>query len=132
MKICLICARKGSVGVNKKHLIKYNKKTLIENTFDQALQSKEFDHVIFSSNDETLLKISSNYKDIFSIKRAESLSKSNSSKWEVFQDAINQFLKTKKIILEPTTIICDLDISVPLRKISDIIGLINNYKQNTV
>ena len=24
MKICLICARKGSVGVNKKHLIKYN------------------------------------------------------------------------------------------------------------
>ncbi len=132
MKICLICARKGSVGVNKKHLIKYNKKTLIENTFDQALQSKEFDHVIFSSNDETLLKISSNYKDIFSIKRAESLSKSDSSKWEVFQDAINQFLKTKKIILEPTTIICDLDISVPLRKISDIIGLINNYKQNTV
>ena len=100
MKICLICARKGSVGVNKKHLIKYNKKTLIENTFDQALQSKEFDHVIFSSNDETLLKISSNYKDIFSIKRAESLSKSNSSKWEVFQDAMNQFLKTKKIILE--------------------------------
>ena len=132
MKICLICARKGSVGVNGKHLLIYKEKTLIENTFDQALKSKEFDYIIFSTNDEVLLEISSNYKDIFSVKRSESLSMSNSSKWEVFRDAISQFSETKKIILKPTTVICDLDISVPLREVNDIIGLLENYKQNTV
>ena len=132
MKICLICARKGSVGVNGKHLLTYNDKTLIENTFEQAIKSKEFDYIIFSSNDEVLLEISSNYKDIFSVKRSESLSMSNSSKWEVFRDAISQFSEIKKIILKPTTVICDLDISVPLRDVNDIIGLLENYKQNTV
>lgn len=132
MKICLICARKGSVGVKGKHLVKYKDKTLIENTFDQAINSKQFDHIIFSSNDEVLLEISSNYKDIFSIKRSESLSFSNSSKWEVFRDAINKFCQVNKIILDPMTIICDLDISVPMRDINDIKGLLNNYKQNTV
>ena len=132
MKICLICARKGSVGVNGKHLLKYKNKTLIENTFDQALKSKDFDYVIFSSNDEVLLEISSRYADIFSVKRSESLSMSNSSKWEVFRDAIGQFIEEKKVILKPTTIICDLDISVPFREVFDIVGVLKNYKQNTV
>ncbi|MDB4762669.1 hypothetical protein OAG38_02910 [Akkermansiaceae bacterium] len=132
MKICLICARKGSVGVSRKHLLTYKNKTLIENTFDQALTSEEFDYIIFSSNDEVLLEISSNYKGIFSVKRSEILSMSSSSKWEAFRDAISQFSQERKVTVGPDTVICDLDISVPLREVNDIIGLLGNYKQNTV
>jgi len=132
MKICLICARKGSVGVTGKHLLEYKGKSLIENTFQQAINSKLFDYIIFSSNDDELLHISSRYSNIFSVKRSENLSLPYSSKWEVFRDAIRHFEDKTMLSLNPSTVICDLDISVPLRGVEDIIGVIESYKHNTI
>lgn len=130
MKICLICARKGSKGVPGKHLVEINGKSLLENTINQALESKEFDSIIFSSNDEALLSIASKMPFIEIIKRPDYLSAGDSSKWEVFRHAI-EFFK-KKIVLKPTDIICDLDISVPFRSVNDIKNVLKEYKNEGV
>lgn len=130
MKICLICARKGSKGVPGKHLIQINGKSLLENTIRQAIESKEFDSILFSSNDEVLLGIANKLPFVEIIKRPDNLATGNSSKWEVFRHAIDLF-ETKNV-LKQTDIICDLDISVPYRSVSDIKNVIKEYKNEGV
>lgn len=130
MKICLICARKGSKGVPGKHLLKIEGKTLLENTIYQAIESKEFDYILFSTNDELLIKIAEKNQSVLIIKRPEYLALGSSSKWEVFRHAV-EFLE-KKVNLSPNVIICDLDISVPYRSISDIKILLKEYKNEGV
>lgn len=130
MKICLICARKGSKGVPGKHLVQINGKSLLENTIHQAIESKEFDFILFSSNDEVLLTIANKIPFVEIIKRPDNLAKGNSSKWEVFRHAI-EFFEIKNV-LKSTDIICDLDISVPYRSVSDIKNVIKEYKNEGV
>lgn len=130
MKICLICARKGSKGVPGKHLVQIYGKSLLENTINQAIESKEFDSILFSSNDEVLLTTVNKIPFVEIIKRPDNLATANSSKWEVFRHAVEFF--EKKNVLKPTDIICDLDISVPYRSVSDIKNVIKEYKNEGV
>lgn len=130
MKICLICARKGSKGVPGKHLVQIDGKSLLENTINQAKESREFDSILFSSNDEVLLTIANKIPFVEIIKRPDNLATSNSSKWEVFRHAV-EFFETKNVLM-PTDIICDLDISVPYRSVSDIKNVIKEYQNEGV
>lgn len=54
--IGVILARKGSKGLKNKNRLRINKKTLVEIAIDNAKKSKLLDDIIFSSNDNLLIK----------------------------------------------------------------------------
>ena len=59
--ICLIAARGGSKGVPRKNLRLLGNKPLIAHTIEKSLDSKLFDHVIVSTEDPEIAKISKQY-----------------------------------------------------------------------
>ena len=59
--ICLICARGGSKGVRKKNTRIIHKKPLIAHTIEKAVNSNIFSHVVVSTEDEKIAKISKQY-----------------------------------------------------------------------
>ena len=59
--ICFIAARGGSKGVPRKNIRKLGNKPLIAHTIETALDSKIFDHVIVSTEDQEIASISKKY-----------------------------------------------------------------------
>ena len=105
----LIPARKGSLGVKNKNVVKINNKHLIDYTLLQASQSKIIDQIYVSSNDHRVLKITKRYKKIQFIKRKDNLSGSKVLMKDVILDFLNfieksfDLKKINLIILQPTS-----------------------------
>jgi len=119
MKIlCTICARSGSKNLKNKNFKKINNKLLIEHTIEQAIKSKLYKKIILSSDDKRIYKIGKKYNlDVWFL-RPKKLSNDMSPKIPVIIHALleaEDFFKTKFDIIH------DLDVTSPLRKISDII-----------
>ena len=120
MKIlCTICARGGSKNLKNKNFKKINNKLLIEHTIEQAIKSKLYNKIILSSDDKRIYKIGKKYDlDVWFL-RPKNLSNDRSPKIPVIIHALlegEDFFKTKFDIIH------DLDVTSPLRKISDIIN----------
>jgi CMP-N,N'-diacetyllegionaminic acid synthase len=105
----LIPARKGSLGVKNKNVVKINNKRLIDYTLLQASKSKIIDQIYVSSNDHRVLKITKRYKKIQFIKRKDNLSGSKVLMKDVILDFLNfigksfDLKKINLIILQPTS-----------------------------
>jgi len=122
----LIPARKGSLGVKNKNVLKINNKYLIDYTLLQASKSKIIDRIYVSSNDHKVFKITKKYKKIQFVKRIKKLSGSK----VLMKDVILNFIKFIKkgfdlkkinlIILQPTS---------PQRKTIDIDKAIRLFKK---
>ena len=122
----LIPARKGSLGVKNKNVVKINNKYLIDYTFLQASKSKIINRIYVSSNDYKVFKITKKYKKIQFVKRIKKLSGSK----VLMKDVILNFIKFIKkgfdlkkinlIILQPTS---------PQRKTIDIDKAIRLFKK---
>ena len=54
--IGVILARKDSKGLKNKNRLRINKKSLVEIAIDNAKKSKLLDDIVFSSNDNLLIK----------------------------------------------------------------------------
>ena len=118
MKIlCTICARKGSKGLKNKNIRKIKGKHLIYYTIKQALKSKIFDEIVVSSDSKTILDLSKKYGVQNLILRKKKLARDNSPKIPVIRNCLEEVEKSKK---KKFDIIIDLDVTAPLRKISDI------------
>lgn len=121
-----IPARKGSVRVKNKNVIKLNNKSLIEYTFDQASRSKTIDQIYVSSNDDRVLKISKKFKKVKYVKRKNSLSNSKTLMSEVILDFLGSIKKSydlqkvNLVILQPTS---------PQRKYTDIDKAVRLFKK---
>tara|TARA_B100000963_G_C22543904_1_gene633516 strand:+ start:436 stop:1143 length:708 start_codon:yes stop_codon:yes gene_type:complete len=115
--LCTICARSNSQGVKNKNFRPLNRKPLIYYTINQAIKSKIFSDIIISSDSEKILKYSRRFglKTIF--KRPKNLSNNKSPKVPVIQHAL---VKSEKYFKKKYDIIIDLDVSSPLRNITDI------------
>jgi CMP-N,N'-diacetyllegionaminic acid synthase len=127
MKIlCTICARKGSKGLKNKNIKKINGKHLIYYTINQAIKSKIFDEIVVSSDSRMILDLSNKYGIQNLIFRNKKLAKDNSPKVPVIRNCLEEIekLKNKKF----DTII-DLDVTAPLRKISDIKNALLKFKK---
>ena len=59
-KLCIIPARGGSKRLPGKNIKSLNGKPLVFYTIDAALKSKLFDKVIFTSDDDDILKVVQN------------------------------------------------------------------------
>lgn len=124
--LCTICARKNSKGLKNKNLKKISNKPLVTITLEHAIKSKLFDNIVVSSDSKAIEKICKK-KRVFFIDREKKLSGSYISKIDVIKDALKKSEKTYKQKYE---LIVDLDVTSPLRKISDIKKAINLFNKS--
>jgi len=112
MKILgLIPARGGSKGIPNKNRKVLNGKPLLQYTIEAALGSKLLNRVVFSTEDETLIKLAKEIGVEVPFVRPSSLSKDNSGTLEVVQH-------TLKILAERGEIydaVCLLQVTNPFR-----------------
>lgn len=115
--LCTICARLGSKGITNKALKKIKGTPLIGITITQALKSKVFDEVVVSTDSEKIRKLAVKFGAKSWFLRPKRLSLDKSPKIPVIRHA----LKMSEFYFKKKYDICtDLDITSPLRSISDI------------
>lgn len=114
--LCTICARSGSKGVPNKNIKKIAGKPLIQHTIEQAIKSKIFSDIIVSSDCKKILKIAEKL-GVHTLKRTNQLSKDFVGKVDVIRDAA---IKAQKMLNKKFDNVIDLDVTSPLRKVSDI------------
>ena len=71
--ICFIAARGGSKGVKRKNIRSFSGKPLIAHSIESAINSKIFSHVIVSTEDDEIAKISKKYGAEIPFKRPKKL-----------------------------------------------------------
>ncbi len=129
--ICFIGARGGSKGVPRKNIRILHKKPLIAYAIESALQSKIFDHVIVSTEDPEIAKISKFFGAEVPFMRPKSLATDSSGFAEVM---IHGITKLKKLGYEFDVLI-NRDCTVPFIRISDMknaLSLFKNKKPHAV
>ena len=114
--LCTICARAGSKGVPSKNIKKIAGKPLIQHTIEQAKKSKIFSDIIVSSDCKKILKIAEKL-GVHTLKRTNQLSKDFVGKVDVIRDAA---IKAQKMLHKKFDNVIDLDVTSPLRQVSDI------------
>ena len=123
--ICFIGARGGSKGVPRKNIRILDKKPLIAYAIESALQSKIFDHVIVSTEDPEIAKISKRFGAEVPFMRPKNLATDSSGFAEVM---IHGITKLKKLGYE-FDVLVNRDCTVPFIRISDLTKSINLFKK---
>ena len=119
MKIlCTICARSGSQNLHNKNFKKLNGKALIGYTIEQAIKSKLYNKIVLSSDDKRIFNIAKKYNIDTWFLRPKKLSNNKSAKIPAIKHAL---IESEKYYKTTFDIIHDLDVTSPLRKVSDII-----------
>ena len=114
--IGIIPARKGSVAIKDKNLIKIKKKKLIEYTLDGVQKSKYLKKAIITTDDVRIIRLAKKFSKMITYKRSSKLSKSTSK----ISDAIVDVLNKKKDILSENSFFVLLQPTSPQRKAIDI------------
>lgn len=129
MKIlCTICARGGSKEIKNKNIIKINNKELIYYTIDVAKKSKLFYDIVVSSDNKKILKIAEKYGIKEKLLRDKNLSSDSAGKIYAIKDCLIEMENRRNIKYD---IICDLDVTSPLRKTSDVINAYKIFKNRS-
>jgi CMP-N,N'-diacetyllegionaminic acid synthase len=115
--ICVICARAGSKRLKSKNFKKLFGKPLIYHTINQAIKSKIFDHVVFSTDSLFLRKLAIKYGAQSWFLRPKKLANDKAAKMPVIRHAVLEAEKKFQIKFD---YIFDLDVTSPLRKVADI------------
>ncbi len=121
--LCTICVRKGSKGLKNKNIKLINNQPLFLITLKQALKSKLFNTITVNSDSNFVKKIANN-QNVFFLQRKKRLSGDNISKIDVIKDSL---LETEKQYQCNFDTIVDLDVTSPLRNLSDISNAINFF-----
>jgi len=104
----VILARGNSKGIKRKNFLKLNGRTLIDIAIDNALKSKRLKKIVFSSENEELIKVAKKKIKVH-FKRPKKLALDNSSSYSVIKHAIKWLQKNELwntdivVILSPTT-----------------------------
>lgn len=117
-----ICARGGSKGVKGKNIRKLLGKPLIYYTIKQAKEWGRAKHIIVSTDSKDIAKIGKIYGAEVPFVRPAKLATDTAGKVPVIKHAL---ISCEQIYKEKFDAVLDLDVTSPLRKISD---LENMYK----
>lgn len=128
-RICTICVRSNSKGVANKNIRQIGDKPLLAYSILQAKMSNLFQTIVVSSDSEEILNIANNWGVDYLIKRPSSLSTDKAPKVSVIQHAL---LTVEKIAKHQYDTIVDLDVTSPLRYISDISNVVNRLETTKV
>ena len=120
--LCTICMRGGSKGLKNKAIKKINKKPLFYYTLNTAKKTKLFDKIVISTDSNKIIQECEKYKQNIFFKRPASIAKDYTPKIEVIRDLLK---RSENYYNKKFSTIIDLDITSPLRNISDVI---NAYK----
>ncbi len=118
--LAFIPARGGSKGIPNKNIKLFNGKPLIEWTINSALQSKQVDKVVVSSDSQRILSISKKLGAEI-VLRPKNISGNLAS----IESAIKHYIKKSKVSFETVVL---LSPTSPLRKIKDIDNAIKEFK----
>ena len=133
MKIlCTICARGNSKGIKNKNIKFLNGYPLIKYTIEQALNSKIFDEIVVSSDSNKILTLAKKYGVHNLILRPKELASDKAGKLESIKHALK---KVENQNQNKYDVVIDLDVTSPLRKVSDIkkaLSLFLKSKASTV
>ena len=122
----LVAARKGSVGIKGKNLIKIRNKEITKIALNMAIKCSAIDSVILSTDSNKILNLIKKNKKLTKLKRNKNLAKNNTPMLPVMKNAIVFFEKIKKkkisklVIFDPTS---------PLRSMKDIQSAIKNFNK---
>ena len=105
--ICVICARAGSKRLKSKNFKKLFGKPLIYHTINQAIKSKIFDHIIFSTDSLILKKLAIKYGAESWFLRPKKLANDKAAKMPVIRHAVLEAEKKFQINFD---YIFDLDV----------------------
>lgn len=119
--ICLICARGGSKGVPNKNIRIIAKKPLIAHTIEVALDSDLFSHVVVSTEDKRIARISKEYGAEIPFFRPKNLASDNIPVGDVFFHAIKKLYS----LGYQFDIFVNRDCTVPFIRANDMAGTIN-------
>ncbi len=123
--LCTICARKGSKGLKNKNILIIKKNlNLIDYTLNQALKINEISNIVVSTNIKNLKRKKN--KKVFYLTRSKKLSGDNVGKIDVIKNATNF---SEKYFNKKFNYIIDLDVTSPLRKVSDIKKTLKLFKR---
>ncbi|OZC03430.1 cytidylyltransferase domain-containing protein [Rubricoccus marinus] len=120
-RLCTICARGGSKGVEGKNLMDLGGKPLLAHSIEQALASGLFGVVAVSSDSEAILQVASEWGAEVIIKRPGHLATDRAPKVPVIQHAV-QTAEAETGMHYDTLV--DLDATSPLRVPADIVGAV--------
>lgn len=110
MNIAFIPARKGSKGIPGKNKKLFCGKPLVQWSIEQAKDSKLFDDIVVSSDDEDILKLAKSL-GVTPVKRKDELAEDDTKLDDVVWDYIQD---------HPCDYICLLQPTSPLRSVKDI------------
>ena len=128
MKIlCTICARKKSKGLKNKNIKKLRGISLIVRTILQAKKTKIFEDIIVSTDSEKIQSISKKNGVKTWFLRPAHLSDDKTPKVPVIAHAC---IQAEKFYKKKYDAIIDLDVTAPLRKVTDIKKAYNKFKNN--
>ena len=129
--LCTICARAGSKGLKNKNIKNLNGKPLIFYTIDQAIKSKIFNKIVVSTDSKIIRNIALKYGANSLSLRSEDLSNDLTAKIDVIKDVHKE---SEIFFNQNFDHIIDLDVTSPLRNISDIkksyLSFIKNNSDN--
>lgn len=121
--LCTICARGGSKGVKNKNIRNLVGKPMIAHTIMQAQKSDLFDHIVISTDSDTIADVATQYGAEVFFKRSAEMASDTAGKLDVIKDA---FLRSEVHYEKKFDYLIDLDATAPLRDTEDII---NAFKQ---
>lgn len=127
--ICTICARGGSKGVPGKNVKIIAGKPLISHTIEKALAANIFDTIVVTSDSDEILSLANGYKSLQQVKRPTDLATDEAGKIPAIQHAVSAVEERAK---KNFAFIVDLDVTCPLREVSDITGAIELCKKESV
>lgn len=128
-RICTICARGGSKGVNNKNIRDLAGKPLLVWSLEQAQESLLFDRVAVSSDAPEILDIAEQYGADFIIKRPSELATDKAAKVPAIRHCVEQ---AEEVFKRPFDVVVDLDATSPLRSVEDIQGAVNLLERNNL
>ena len=127
MKILsIIPARKKSKRIKNKNKILLKNKKLIEHTFIVAKKSKLFSHILLTTDDKEIIKLSKKYKILAPWVRPKKISDDFSPSYKAIIHAYNWYEKNYEtvdgiFVLQPTS---------PFRTIKTLKEMIKIFKNN--
>lgn len=121
-RLCTICARGGSKGVEGKNLRILQGKPLIAHSILQALEAKLFDAVAVSSDSEEILRTAQQFGAQVLVRRPDEMATDTAPK----VPAIYHCMAEAERMLDTTfEVLVDLDATSPLRLAKDIVGAVS-------
>ena len=121
-RLAVICARGNSKGVHKKNLRILAGKPLITHSILHAASSKMFNFIAISSDSSEILNVGKSSGADFSIERPAHLADDKAPKIPAIRHCTESVEKITKIMFDT---IVDLDVTAPLRQVSDIHGAVH-------